>query len=742
MRLLITTSVFFPSVGGIESLARLLAHEFACQGHGVTVLTQTSAAGLDNFSFKIERRPSWLRVWHCVADSEAILQFGGVRLGWPMLILKRKSLTVHENWPDSAHREKLTKRMLRRMWIARSTNVCPSMAFQRLSPFPCEVVPNPYDDGVFRPTPQVARDRDIVFLGRLVPEKGLDVLINAVGMLAQRGLRPDVTVVGSGPHQEVCQARAKALGLESQLRFLGVARGEQLARILNQHRLMVVPSTWSEPFGIVALEGIACGCVVVGSSGGGLPEAVGECGVTFPNGNAAALADILFQLLRDNDLLCQDPCACGNTLEQLPLRCGGAQIPSVAGVKTNFTQTKTISSTPARLLVVQNGSRHNYAVPAVLARAGMLEAFYTDVCADVGMGKWLAMGRHLPVVGRRFLRLYDRRLPEGVVRKTKSFAATVAYERLAARFFGVEPHARCVGQRMIRSGFGMANLIYSSLGWATPFLAEARSQGIKVVTEFYVRPSLWKTYQAEHLAFPDWEPIMPLPRWPDLIGTSRDPCTVSDFVIVPSANMIEDVANTHDFPRERIRVIPYGVSGSFFQIQNKPSAGRILFAGSCSLIKGIHYFAMASERLRQRGFSGEFRVAGQVTEGVRNQPVCRHLTFLGRLSRFEMSREYASADMLVFPTLSDSFGMVLLEAMAAGIPVICSPYCAQVVEDGANGFVVEPREVEKFAARIEQIRLDRALRERMGREARERTREYTWEHYGARLVNVLNNLSK
>ena len=68
--------------------------------------------------------------------------------------------------------------------------------------------------------------------------------------------------------------------------------------ILNRHRVLVAPSLYNEPFGIVALEGIACGCVVVGSAGGGLKEAIGPCGETFRNGDAADLARVLGRLLR------------------------------------------------------------------------------------------------------------------------------------------------------------------------------------------------------------------------------------------------------------------------------------------------------------------------------------------------------------------------------------------------------------------------------------------------------------
>jgi glycosyltransferase involved in cell wall biosynthesis len=90
------------------------------------------------------------------------------------------------------------------------------------------------------------------------------------------------------------------LHLQSQVEFAGPQHGEQLAKLLQQHQVLVVPSFWQEPFGIVALEGIACGCVIVGSAGGGLAEAIGPCGLTFPNGDAGALAKAMAKLLADS----------------------------------------------------------------------------------------------------------------------------------------------------------------------------------------------------------------------------------------------------------------------------------------------------------------------------------------------------------------------------------------------------------------------------------------------------------
>ena len=140
-------------------------------------------------------------------------------------------------------------------------------------------------------------------MGRLVSDKGVDVLLQALAELKHEGIVPNLTVVGSGPEEEMLRRQTVNLQVAEQVSFVGVKQGQELVDLLNSHRIMVVPSRVTEGFGLVALEGIACGCVVVGSSGGGLPEAVGPCGVTFPNGDVAALKAILVRLLQSPDQL-------------------------------------------------------------------------------------------------------------------------------------------------------------------------------------------------------------------------------------------------------------------------------------------------------------------------------------------------------------------------------------------------------------------------------------------------------
>jgi glycosyltransferase involved in cell wall biosynthesis len=165
----------------------------------------------------------------------------------------------------------------------------------------CTVIGNPYDDHVFRRDGRIARDRDLVFVGRLVREKGLDVVIEALAMLAPAGRRPLLTVIGAGPEEERLRRLVQERSLQNQVQFTGALAPREVARQLNRHRTLVLPSTCEkETFGIVALEAMACGCLPIVSRRGGLAEAVGAHGLIVEAGNVEAWARAISEGLRDD----------------------------------------------------------------------------------------------------------------------------------------------------------------------------------------------------------------------------------------------------------------------------------------------------------------------------------------------------------------------------------------------------------------------------------------------------------
>lgn len=301
MRILISSHLFAPSIGGIEQVSAVLAEEFAACGHAVRVLTQTPAESEPATAYEVCRRPNTSRLLAAVRWCDVYLQ-NNISLStlWPAWLWRRPVVIAHQTWltqPDGSTgwRER-TKRFCTRRARA---NIAISGAVAAALPGRSVVVPNPYREDVFFADPAVVRERELIFTGRLVGDKGADVLLDALAILHARGVAPRLTMVGGGPDEPVLRARVTGASWGGRVRFAGVLTGAALRREYAAHEILVVPSRWPEPFGIVALEGAACGCVVVGSQGGGLPEAIGPTGELFPNGDAMALADVLARLLAD-----------------------------------------------------------------------------------------------------------------------------------------------------------------------------------------------------------------------------------------------------------------------------------------------------------------------------------------------------------------------------------------------------------------------------------------------------------
>ncbi len=302
MNILIYSPLFYPSIGGLETVVAILAQEFVAQGHRVKLVCHTSAADDSAFPFVVIRQPRapvllQLLRW-CDLYFQPNISLKGL---WPLLLCPKPWVVSHNNWYCRVDGRLGWQDRLKHYLLKFATNISVSQAVAAHIAQLSTVIPNPYRDGLFYPRPGVVRDRPLIFVGRLVSDKGVDLLLDALAQLRSQGLTPTLTpmltVVGGGPEETALKAQAQQLGIVTQVDFVGVKVGEELAQLLSAHQILVVPSRWQEPFGIVALEGIACGCVAVGSEEGGLPEAMGDCGVTFANGDVVALTQALANLL-------------------------------------------------------------------------------------------------------------------------------------------------------------------------------------------------------------------------------------------------------------------------------------------------------------------------------------------------------------------------------------------------------------------------------------------------------------
>ena len=303
MKILILSIPFPPSIGGTESVSTALAEGFVRAGHEVCLISETPAdPGYDEqFPYRVRRNIGKLALLREVACSDVFLHNSiSLRYAWPLLLCRRRWVVAHHTWlVEPGHKPSWIAR-LKLLILRRATSICISKSIASQFKFPVVVIGNPYNDSLFRPIAEETRLNDLLFVGNLGRVKGVDLLLRAMHMLREQNLSVTLTIVGEGPEEQSLKALCEELGIASVVRFAGVKRGESLAREYNRHRVFVAPSRWMEPFGVVALEAIACGCIVVGSQGGGLVDAIGPVGLTFPNGNVELLAETLRVALQDS----------------------------------------------------------------------------------------------------------------------------------------------------------------------------------------------------------------------------------------------------------------------------------------------------------------------------------------------------------------------------------------------------------------------------------------------------------
>lgn len=274
---------FFPKVGGMERFAEDLALGLHKLGHRVSVVTKTVGAGHDpeRFPFPVIRVSHLHELRPHFAQAGLVLfvglTFREVRFA---NALKCHVLLTHhgEYLPTGVSPRGRLAGLIKRQLCRFHKNVSVSQYLVGRLPGKHAVVPNSFRTDVFFDANEKREPLSFAFVGRLVSDKGCGLLIRAFAKLLASHPEARLRVIGSGSELERLLALTHQLGCGRAMTFTGSLDAPLVAAILRKTECLVVPSTWNEPFGIVALEGLACGCEVIVTNRGGLPEAVADFG--------------------------------------------------------------------------------------------------------------------------------------------------------------------------------------------------------------------------------------------------------------------------------------------------------------------------------------------------------------------------------------------------------------------------------------------------------------------------------
>jgi len=397
-------------------------------------------------------------------------------------------------------------------------------------------------------------------------------------------------------------------------------------------------------------------------------------------------------------------------------------------------------------LVAQLGARMHYAVPRILHRAGMLARFYTDICAAKGWPRLLSAVP--PVLRPPSLRRMRGRVPGGLPRDRitafSSFGLKFA-RRLAAATTPAEVIAtylwagRTFCELILSTGLAGASGVYTFNSAGLELLEAARERGLAGIMEQTSAPKQVEDalLTEEHARFPGWESPPGANLYAgEFSSRERSEWSNAGLILCGSEFVRESIAKAGG-PTHKCAVVPYG--GDFpppparEPLRNRPL--RALFVGKVSLLKGAPYLLQAAARL---GSACQVRAVGPIQA---SEPAAaelrRRLELTGPVPRSEVRRHFDWATVFVFPSICEGSATVCYEALAAGLPVITTPNAGSVVRDAVDGFIVPIRDPEAIAEKLELLARDRELLAWMSANALARSREFTLEKYGERLVGVL-----
>jgi glycosyltransferase involved in cell wall biosynthesis len=367
-------------------------------------------------------------------------------------------------------------------------------------------------------------------------------------------------------------------------------------------------------------------------------------------------------------------------------------------------------------------------VPRMLERRGKLSALYTDI--------WAPWAGSVPLPGL-LVRLRSRYSP-GLgrarvhARNVKSMLRGFALrrEKYTDAIAQGQSFAEWVVSRLKRSSLPPESVCFGYTCASLELLRFARQRGAGAVHgQIDPGPAWYRLRREESLRWPGAESDveMPASEFLDRVTAEWD---AADRILVNSAHSRECLVS-EGVPAEKIRVVPLCYEPLVGQSATEPrqesvSSFTVLYVGTVNLAKGFPYFGEAASLLG-RGIrfkaAGSIELAPEFLRSNRHWPV----ELLGHLARGALAKEISQAKVLVFPSLSDGFGMVQLEAQSRGVPVIATPNCGDVVIDGESGYIVPPRCSQSIAARVQGLIDDRELYTAMSKNSLSNSRRFTLE---------------
>jgi alpha-maltose-1-phosphate synthase len=282
--------------------------------------------------------------------------------------------------------------------------------------------------------------------------------------------------------------------------------------------------------------------------------------------------------------------------------------------------------------------------------------------------------------------------------------------------------------------------VYAYEDGALATFRAARHLGLRTIYELPI--GYWRCYrelmEEEASLQPEWAATLQgMGDSPEKLERKDAELSLATDIVVASDFVRGTLRNARGM-EARVSVLPYGAPCAKPVRRTARSATdgklKVLFVGGLSQRKGLSYLLQAVTRL---GPKAELTLVGcRSVECAALDAALRSYRWIPSLPHGELLEEMSRHDVMVFPSLFEGFGLVLLEAMSQGIPVITTPNtgASHFLTDGEDGFIVPIRNVDAIVEKLEILLRDRGRLQAMSQAAMSKAATHSWEQYRARLA--------
>ena len=314
---------------------------------------------------------------------------------------------------------------------------------------------------------------------------------------------------------------------------------------------------------------------------------------------------------------------------------------------------------------------------------------------------------------------------------------------------------RAIGRRQNGRAFDIVDVASAEGVW----IGAARRVGAYRRTAFICRSHGLEQLNYQRMLDDDAVRLVRKPKWKRIwypmsrLSQVALAARLADGLIVLNERDWSYVLSRAWQPPDRVTVIPHGMSEAFLNGSARAATGGagVLFCGTWDHMKGVHYLARALDLLVERGTSVPLTVLGpgisaEAILAAFSERARSLVTILDRVDEAQVRAEYRRHDLLVLPSSYEGFGLVVIEAMSQGLPVIATPVgcAATLVRTGETGVQVPLRDAGAIADAIAALMQSSAERQRLGANAAQAVSAMTWrrtaletlDFYGKTLTRI------